>query len=144
MGNPARQNRPLGVGSGVAGAPADVEGTDRAVMHAVRLALGRLCGLGCRRGLLRQHQRAQLGVGGQHAVLAKRRSVHFAQRRDADTKTDQVQARPGHQCGQSVHELQRRHHMVRGAVAPGCLQLEHHLPAALVCTRSLASAGRVM
>jgi len=26
-----------------------------------------------------------------------------------------------------LHELQRRHHQVRGAVAPGRLQLQHHL-----------------
>ena len=29
---------------------------------------------------------------------------------------------------QALHELQHRHHQVRGADAPGCLELEHHLP----------------
>ena len=78
---------------------------------AARLALGRLCGLCRQLGPLRHHQRAQLGVGCQHAM-----------------KADQVQPRPGHQRGQALHELQRRHHQVGGAVAPGCLQLQHHLP----------------
>jgi len=39
-----------------------------------------------------------------------------------------VQARPRHQGSQPLHELQRRHHQVRGAVAPGRLQLQHDLP----------------
>ena len=47
--------------------------------RAPRLALGGLCLLGRRLGLLRHHlrhhQRAQLGVGRQHAVLAKRLSL---------------------------------------------------------------------
>jgi CheY-like chemotaxis protein len=41
-----------------------------------------------------------------------------------------VQPWPRHQRGQALHELQRRHHDVRGAVAPGSLELEHHLPGA--------------
>ena len=79
-------------------------------MHAGRLALGRRYGLSGGLGLLRHHQRAQLGVGGQHAVEA-----------------DQVQPGPGHQRRQPLHELQRRHHQVRGAVAPGSLELQHDL-----------------
>jgi len=39
----------------------------------------------------------------------------------------QVQPRSGHQCGQPLHELQRRHHQASGAVAPGSLQIQHHL-----------------
>ena len=31
-------------------------------------------------------------------------------------------------CGQALHELQRRHHQVSGAVAPGGLELQHDLP----------------
>ena len=65
------------------------------MVRAVRLALGGRSFLGCRLGRLRHllwhYQRAQLGVGGQHAVLAKRGSAHFAQRSYADTKADQVQ-----------------------------------------------------
>jgi transposase, IS5 family len=57
------------------------------------------------------HQRAQLGVGCQHAVQA-----------------DQMQPRSGHQGSQALHELQRRHDQVRGPVAPRSLELEHHLP----------------
>lgn len=29
---------------------------------------------------------------------------------------------------QPLHERRRRHHQVRGAVAPSCLQLQHHSP----------------
>ena len=82
----------------------------RPVMRAARLALGRWRGLGGRLGLLRHHHRAQLGVGDQHAVEA-----------------NQVQPRAWHQRGQTLHELQRAHDQVRGAVAPGGLQLQHHL-----------------
>jgi hypothetical protein len=35
--------------------------------------------------------------------------------------------RARHSDRQPLHELQRRHHQVRGAVAPGRLQLEHNL-----------------
>ena len=41
---------------------------------------------------------------------------------------NEVQPRPGHQRRQPLHELQRRHHQMRGPVAPGGLELEHHLP----------------
>jgi len=35
---------------------------------------------------------------------------------------------PGRPGGQALHELQRAHHDVRGAVAPGRLEFEHDLP----------------
>ena len=60
--------------------------------------------------------------------FAKRGSAHFAKRSYADTNADQMQPRPGRPCGQPLHELQRRHHQLRGPVAPSCLELEHHLP----------------
>ena len=41
---------------------------------------------------------------------------------------NQVHPRAWHQRRQSLHELQRRHDQVRGAIAPSCLELEHHLP----------------
>jgi crotonobetainyl-CoA:carnitine CoA-transferase CaiB-like acyl-CoA transferase len=41
---------------------------------------------------------------------------------------NQVQPGPRHQRRQPLHEFERRHHEVRGAVAPGGLELEHHLP----------------
>ena len=73
---------------------------------AVRSALNRLglafagnCGLGGplhHFGPLWRHQRPQLGVRGQHAMVAKRGSAHCAQRSYADTKTDEVQPRPRH------------------------------------------------
>jgi endonuclease YncB( thermonuclease family) len=52
-----------------------------------------------------------------------------------------VQARPWHQSDQTLHELQRRHHQVRGAVVSGRLPLSTIYRAALYCTRSSASAG---
>ncbi len=42
-------------------------------------------------------------------------------------EADQVQPGPWHQRSQPLHELQRAHHQVRGAVAPGCLELALHL-----------------
>jgi len=75
----------------------------------------RRCGrhgwFGLLRHHLRHHQRAQLGVGCQNAMEA-----------------NQVQPRSGHQRSQPLHELQRRHHQVRGADAPSGLELEHDLP----------------
>jgi hypothetical protein len=35
-------------------------------------------------------------------------------------------SRSWHQRGQSLHQPQRRHRRLRGSVAPGCLELEHH------------------
>ncbi len=61
-----------------------------------RLALGGRRGLRGRLGLLRHNQRAQLGVGNQHAVVAQREPAHFAKRSYADTKADQVQPGPWH------------------------------------------------
>ena len=43
-------------------------------------------------------------------------------------KANQVQPGSGHQRSQPLREIQRRHHQVRGAVAPSGLELEHHLP----------------
>jgi len=45
-----------------------------------------------------------------------------------NSETDQVQPGAWHQRSQPLHELQRRHHQVRGAVAPSGLELEHDLP----------------
>jgi len=45
-------------------------------------------------------------------------------RREHAVKTDQMQARSRHQRGQALHEFQRRHLDVRGAVAPGTLELQ--------------------
>ena len=52
----------------------------------------------------------QFGVGREHTMEA-----------------NQMQPGPRHQCGQALHELQRRHHDMRGAVAPGALELQHDL-----------------
>ena len=55
-------------------------------------------------------------------------------------KADQVQPRSGHPRSQPLHELQRRRPLVRRAVVPGGLELQHHL------TRSVglhALGGRV-
>ncbi len=47
------------------------------------------------------------------------------------TKTDEMQARAQHECGEPLHEFQRRHHEVGRAVAKDCFQLEHDLPCAV-------------
>ena len=82
----------------------------RPAMRAVRLAGSEFrCGGGLVRPL-RNHHRAQLGVGRQHAM-----------------KANEVQARPRHQCSQPLHHLQRRHRQVCRAAVPGRLQLQHDL-----------------
>jgi hypothetical protein len=61
-----------------------------------------------------RHDRStQPGMGREHAV-----------------KTDQMQARTRHQRGQALHEFQRRHLDVRGAVAPGAFELQHDITSA--------------
>jgi hypothetical protein len=52
--------------------------------------------------------------------------------------------RPRNDGGHELHELQRRHDQMAGDVAPGVLSINTTCLAALVCTRSLAKAGRVM
>ena len=49
-----------------------------------------------------------------------------------------------HQRGQALHELQRQHHQVRGAVASRALSLCASCPAASHCTLSSNSAARVV
>ncbi len=56
-------------------------------------------------------------------------------------KTNQVQARAWHQCGQALHEFQRRHHDVRGAVAPGALELEKDLAFAIAAESFVGDRG---
>ena len=82
-----------------------------AVMRARRVALGGRCGLRRWFGFMRHPQRAQFGVGCGNAV-----------------EGNQVQPRSGHPRSQPLPELQRRHHQMRGAVAPRGLEPEHHLP----------------
>ena len=72
----------------------------------------------------RHDRRAQPGIGREHAV-----------------KADQVQARTWHQCGQALHEFQRRHHDVRGAVAPGALELEKDLAFAIAAESFVGDRG---
>ena len=104
-------------------------------MRTGRFALGRRSGLRgwfefLRHDLrhhMRHHMRAQLGVGRENAVVraAGVRSLREAKLRGH--QTDQVQPRPRHQRRQPLHELQRRHHQVGGAVTPSGLELEHDL-----------------
>ena len=76
--------------------------------RAVRVFVRRLAGI-LRRA--RHDRGAQPGIGRQHPM-----------------KTDQMQARLRHQRRQALHEFQRRHPDVRGAVAPGALELQHDVP----------------
>ena len=64
--------------------------------------------------LPRHHLRAQLCMRRRHPV-----------------KPRQVQARPGYQRRQPLHELHRHKHDVAGAVVPRGLELQHHLPLAV-------------
>ena len=68
------------------------------------------CVLGCLLRWIRDDRCAQLGVGCEQAMEA-----------------NQMQPRARDQCGQALHELQRRHHDMGGAVAPGALELQHDL-----------------
>jgi hypothetical protein len=43
-------------------------------------------------------------------------------------KAYQLQARPRHQRGQPLHELQRAHDHMRAPISPRRLELERHLP----------------
>lgn len=99
----------------------------RPVVCTARLGFGGLCFLRGRFRLLRNHQRAQLSVGPQHAMEAI-----------------QVQPRAWHQRRQPLHELQRRHDQMRGAVAPGCLELEQHLPGGVCLHKFVAQRGPEM
>ena len=73
--------------------------------------MSKSCGALCRGG---NDFTAQLRVGRQYAV-----------------KPNQMKTRPGHQRGQALHEFQRRHDDVGGAVAEGALQLQHDLAGAI-------------
>jgi len=78
-------------------------------------------------GLLRwarHDRRTQPGIGRQHPVIA-----------------EQMQARPRHQRGQALHELRRRHHNVRGAVAPGALELQHDVSSAIALESFVGDRG---
>ena len=56
-------------------------------------------------------------------------------------KACQMQARLRHQRGQALHEFQRRHHDVRGAVAPGALELEKDLAFAIAAESFVGDRG---
>src|SRR3954452_2087428 len=46
-------------------------------------------------------------------------------------EANQMQPGTRDQCGQALQELQRRHHDMGGAVAPGALELQHDLASAV-------------
>jgi hypothetical protein len=50
-------------------------------------------------------------------------------------KADQLQPRSGYQRSKPLHELWRRDHPARGAVAPGPLQLDHNLSGSVALRR---------
>jgi hypothetical protein len=58
----------------------------------------------------RNNLRAKLRVGCEYAMEA-----------------DQMQPRAGHQRGQALHEIERRHHRVAGAIFVGYLELQHDI-----------------
>jgi hypothetical protein len=55
-----------------------------------------------------------------------------------------VQPRARHQRGQALHEFQRRHDDVGGAVAEGALQLQHDLAGAITLEPFIGNGGRVL
>ncbi len=56
-------------------------------------------------------------------------------------EADQMQVRARHQRGQTLHELQRPHHYMRGAVAVGTLQLQHDLAGAITLDAFVGNGG---
>jgi len=54
---------------------------------------------------------------------------------------DQMQVRARHQRGRTLHELQRPHHYMRGAVAVGTLQLQHDLAGAITLEAIAGNGG---
>jgi hypothetical protein len=83
-----------------------------------------VCGLA---GILRwtRHDRGtQPGMGRQHAVEAC-----------------QMQARTRHQGGQALHEFQRRHDDMGGAVAPGAFELQHDIASAITLEPFVGDRG---
>ena len=106
--------------------------------------LGGLHGLRRRLGVLRHYLGAQLGVGCQDAMFAQRGSAHFAQRSYADTK--RIRCSRGRGTSAASRCMNSSGDITKWVVPSrlGVLSLSTPCPAALVCTRSLASAGRVM
>jgi hypothetical protein len=52
-----------------------------------------------------------------------------------------MQVRARHQRGQTLHELQRPHQYMRGAVAVGTLQLQHDLAGAITLEAIVGNGG---
>src|SRR4051794_2582397 len=61
-------------------------------------------------------------------------------------EANQMQPGTRDQCGQALQELQRRHHDMGGAVAPGTFELEHDLACAIALETLVSNrrAGDVM
>ena len=72
----------------------------------------------------RHDRRTQPGIGRQHPM-----------------KTDQMQARARHQRGQALHEFQRRHPDVRGAVAPRAFELQYDIPRSIALEPLVGDRG---
>ena len=89
--------------------------------HTVRVLV---CGLAGILRWARHDRRTQPGIGCQHTV-----------------KPDQMQARARHQRGQALHEFQRRHDDMRGAVAKRALQLQHDIAGAIALEPFVGDRG---
>ena len=89
--------------------------------RAVRVLVSGLAGI---QRWARHDRGTQPGIGREHPV-----------------KADQVQTRARHQCGQALHEFQRRHPDVRGAIAPGALQLQHDATRAILLEPFVGDRG---
>ena len=56
-------------------------------------------------------------------------------------KTDKVQVWARHQRGQALHEFERRHLDVRGALAPRALELQHDITSAIALEPFVGDRG---
>ena len=88
----------------------------------VRRVMG--CMPGCILRRPRHDRGTQLGVGGEHAVEA-----------------DQMQAWAWRQRCEALHEFQRRHDDMRGAVVVGTLELQHDLAGAITLEPFVGNGG---
>ena len=62
-------------------------------------------------------------------------------RREHTMEANEMKPRVWDERGQTLHELQGRHHDMGCAIAIGCLQREHHLPGTVECQPLVGHGG---
>jgi hypothetical protein len=68
-----------------------------------------------------------MASSGALGTIAARSLASVWYRGEHAVEANEVQPRTRHQGRETLHEFQRRHHDVGGAVPVGTLQLQHHL-----------------